>query len=534
MAGSSKKDPDVQKAQALLRALGRDSANIDGREREIEVDGIEGPITRAGIARYKKDNNLAENAPMTSVLAHMENQVKNNPEVDKRMQGLAAQGPNASRSDGFTLQTFLNVMVEFIGALTGKKLNLDGIIGNNTTNLFKDFAKERKLDAPASAPAQATKPQAMHSKELAAIPSDNGLKRDQQTITVAPGQETSGVTPRPGDDDRTVTTVVVDGSASALPEPTLAPALPAEPAAETPTRPSWDGVEAKATSRRLPDAGPAAPERQPSHSYNRTFNQVGGVEALRWTLQERAELRREGVAPRVASQMVEQERTRQLIDQGTPPRDATHMARHETRMADIQERQGQRFERQAALEERRAAIIQEREARQTQRDGGAFAHNAAILGGSNGRDARAIGKIAEAGIGIFNSMTGGQGNTGSTTRSAQQMGRDSEILVRNGAILVGGSNNRETGAWGRIAGVIGRNFQIFEYPQRESRVGFESMRQPTQPIYDRSLEKEFRPAAMDGVTPDQRQQILVAAAATSETPQQTAATLDLKPAIHAT
>lgn len=128
-------DMDVRKFQAYYKALTNDAkVDVDGKPREIEADGVEGPVTRAALAKYKKDQNLPEDADLSTVNTKLEQQIKDDPAAVSRFsKETMSQGPNASSNDMSALQLILNVIATLFG---GKKLNINGKADEPTMQSF--------------------------------------------------------------------------------------------------------------------------------------------------------------------------------------------------------------------------------------------------------------------------------------------------------------------------------------------------------------------------------------------------------------
>lgn len=157
-------DPDIEKAQGYMRMFGITEVDVSGQKKELGVDGVNGPVTSAALAKYKADNGLGNEDDFASVLRHMEERAKKNaPDLQERMRQTAAQGPLANPNNVMGMQLILNLLAPIISALTGGKINLqqlkiDGVNGTQTTNAFNGYqaapAVTPKPDAkPAAAPA---------------------------------------------------------------------------------------------------------------------------------------------------------------------------------------------------------------------------------------------------------------------------------------------------------------------------------------------------------------------------------------------
>lgn len=472
-------DPEVQKLQGYMRGLGITEVEVNGEKKPLNVDGVNGPITSAAMAKYKASNGLDNNDGFASVMKHMEDRLKQNPaDVQQRMAQTAAQGPGANPMNVMAMQLILNLLAPLINKLTGGKINLeqlkvDGINGPKTTNNFNGYQ---------AAPAVTAKPEVKPEVKPAGAepaapqaPAGGGLKVDaaqpaKPEATAARSERTyAEQTPNGG-----TTTVRPDDYEA---QRAAAPAQVARP----------QRYEGPATTY--------APVRA-------QFSAMSGQDQLNRTLGERAELRAQGYAPSVAKQLVEQNRMGELVSQGMDDRSAKRQVGMESRMADMQERGMQQTDRQFAAADRRAE-------QQMRRDGQTLGRDISILGGASSREARAIGNIAGVAGGVLSRMggIGGDSSVGMDARTARQMSRDASTVTRDVGAL-SGMNSREARAIGNIAGVIAP--RVIEYPQPQQRGGYVETGRAQGFSLDRSnqISGEYREVSTRGATAEQRLEIM--------------------------
>lgn len=353
-AQAPKIDPDIQKAQGYMRALGITEVEVDGKKQEVKVDGINSPVTSAALAKYRADNGFDNSDNFSTVLGHMEGRIKQNPPgVQEFMSQTMADGQLAGNFNIMAMQLLLNLLAPIIQTLTGGKLNpeqlkIDGINGPRTTNAYNGYdiatnnnALKPLEPAKPSAPASASPPfnadplggfAAEKVKESDARMAATPAQPPQPEIHVRPGGATEGIEARPG----VIPTVIVGGAAEPV-VPGSRPALQVDGGLE-----AGAGGSSRAYMRSpRAYAGDNGLYQQRPTGYGdvrQQYNVASGAEVRDRMLQQRAELRAIGYAPSDVKAIVRDERIRELEGSGMNRRAASNLANIETRMVDNVER----------------------------------------------------------------------------------------------------------------------------------------------------------------------------------------------------
>lgn len=149
-------NPDVKKAQGYLRSLGYSDVDVDGKNKNLAVDGIEGDITKAAMKKFRAENDLPENATLAETTAKMETVLQKDPQkLATQVQETMAQGNNASPDNISSMQGIMNLIAKVFEALTGKELKIDGINGPKTQERFSELNTLSNGALTQGAPAQA-------------------------------------------------------------------------------------------------------------------------------------------------------------------------------------------------------------------------------------------------------------------------------------------------------------------------------------------------------------------------------------------
>lgn len=524
-------DPDVQKIQGYMRGLGITEVEVNGKKQSVDVTGRLDPATNAAMAKYKADNNLDNNDSFASVMKHMEDRIKQNPaDMQQRLADTAAQGPNANPMNVMAMQLILNLLAPIMSALTGGKINMeqlkvDGINGPRTSNGYNGYRAATSMTAKPEVKPEA-KPEVKPEAKPVSVPN-----------TTAPKEEIEGKDGkwRPAD-------------TPAEAQPTAVPAAARPNGTYTERGPDGAPVTVNPADYERPRTPryeePAA--REPLR-VTTAYNRASGLDQVNRMLDARNELERQGYAPALAKQEVNRWRTEELMNSGMTERQAKTQAGYESRMADRQERYESRsagrqqtydtraqndYDRdvrraikEAERAEKREARAEEREIRQSQRDWNDIARSGVTLGGGSSREASAAGRLAGGIAGIAGRMMSDGDSSGTSAREAKQFSRDTSDIAR-GAAIIGGSSSREANALGKLVGGVSsigsRMFgageetvttrRVVTYPQQNERPGYVPQARLDQG--DFSLERgnqistRMAGAANDGVTAQQRQQII--------------------------
>lgn len=425
-------DPDIQKAQAYMRALGITEVEVDGQKQEVKVDGLNSPATSAALAKYRADNGFDNNDNFATVLDHMQGRIKQNPPgVQQFMSETMADGQQAGGFNVMAMQMILNLLAPLIQSLSGGKIDLaalkvDGINGPRTTNAYNGYnvTMNDKVFAPAAA---ATPPQA------GADPDPLGTFIEQKTresdarlaaapqpsapaeIRVRPGESTAGIAAAPG----VIPTVIVGDSAPVVPG--SRPALPVD-GGQT----AGGGSYARSSRAYAGDTGRYQQTPPGYGEMRQQYYAASGAEVRDRMLQQRAELRETGYAPRDVKAIVRDARVQELEGSGMGRRAALSQANMETRMVDNIERGYGRADRAYG----RVLQAEDRDITRITKD---FGRAASIYTDRNPRnDHKATGMIV--GAGIEGVLRGGiPGLEPGGARGGYGVGRTPGIVAEGGA-----------------------------------------------------------------------------------------------------
>ncbi len=335
-------DPEVQKAQGYLRALGIEEVDVVGKKKPLLVDGKIGPVTNAALAKYRADNGLNKEEGFGTVLQHMEGRVKQNPAQLQQFIGETnAEGPVANPMNVMAMQLVMNLLAPIIKALSGGKidtetLKVDGINGPRTHSALDAYYETQmnkqptapvlKAAAPQAAP-EAAKPEAVKPAEVKPV----GGKAE---VSSADNADPLGAF---------AAQKVAESEARMAASPAEPAAPPQLQAVEPGRRPTLrvDGAtygEDSAPTRRAQryEGRPA------TTGAGYEFNRASGVEIRDRGLQQRAELRAIGYPEGAIRNILRDERTQELQEQGMDRRSAMSQARMESSMIDNVERQMRR------------------------------------------------------------------------------------------------------------------------------------------------------------------------------------------------
>lgn len=435
-------DPDIQKAQGYLRAFGITDIEIDGKKETVKVDGLNSRATSAALAKYRADNGFDNSDNFSTVLGHMEDRIqKNPPGIQQFMSDTMADGQQAGGFNVMAMQLIMNLLAPLIQTLSGGKINLDqlkidGINGPKTSNAYNGY--DAAMNGNAFKPNDPAAPVAAQAQAGNADPLGAFIAQQERTAD----QRFEAAIRRPSV------------------EPGSRPALRVDGAQDV----GADGSYIRA-SRAYAGDGERYQQRPSGYGEMRQqYYTASGAEVRDRMLQERAELRETGYAPRDVKNIVRDNRVQELEASGMGRRAALNQANAETRMVDNVERgfarearaydlqQDQRDLNRAIRAQQQADVHAERHAR---RDGMNLGRDISILSGADNRTARAVGSIV--------SVFGGAASRGASDlgfgggmdrRTEQQMRRDGMALGRDSAILAG-ADNREARAIGGIASVLG-------------------------------------------------------------------------------
>lgn len=511
-AGGAAFDPEVQKAQGYLRALGVDDADVNGQKQVLKVDGIQGPITNAALSKYRTDHGLDNNASLAQTLQHMEERIQKNPaQIGQFVSETNADGAQASPSSVMGMQLVLNLLAPLIKTLSGGKidmeaLKIDGINGPRTKNALVAYdtqMNKAEVLVDPTKPAVTTDPANTSAPAIntpAAPASDDPLG---DYIQQREAQEQSQEQAPPAENGRRADAVQVAAGENAAP-----------------TR--RERYEMNRGGR--PDGVPS------QTGMRQDFRAATGMAGIQDNLRMRGELRAMGYAPAVAADLVRQQRTDDLVASGMDPRMARQAITRENALANRQENWEQRSAgREQAQEmryERQRMAATERGISQDRRDFGNLGSGVGQMIGMRGSEASSLGRMAGAVAGIFGRVSANNGHYASASmneRQARMMGNDLVNVVRGGMVL-GGESSREANGAARAVGaatnIIGRTGifngepegRVVTYPPQAQRPGYVSAARIDQDSEVLSRGNQLTPhmaaAAKDGVTPEQRAQII--------------------------
>ncbi len=449
-------DPEIQKAQGYMRALGITDIEIDGQKQEVKVDGINSPVTNAALAKYRADNGFDNNDNFSTVLGHMEGRIKQNPPgVQQFMSQTMADGQLAGGPNIMAMQLLMNLLAPLIQMLSGGKFNpdqlkIDGINGPRTTNAYNGY--NTAMNNNAFKPNEPAAPQQADADPLGAFADQKVRESDARMIPqpaqsgpeirVRAGESTPGVAARDG----VIPTVVVDGPQPVVPG--SRPALQVDGGLE-----AGSGGSYARSSRAY--AGDTGRYQQRSSGYGemrQQYNTASGAEVRDRMLQQRAELRETGYSPRDVKAIVRDNRAQELEGSGMNRRAALNQANVETRMVDNVERdfarQDRAYDRAMRQEQaayNRAMRAEDRDITRISRD---FGRAAGILTDRNPRNDHQATRILT-GAGIEAVLRGGiPGMSAGGARGGYGMERTPGIVADGGVIVSGGrggayGNSRE-------------------------------------------------------------------------------------------
>ena len=433
-AEGPKIDPELQKAQGYMRAFGITEVEIDGQKHDVKVDGINSPATSAALAKYRADNGLDKDGNVATALGHMEERIKQNPPgVQQFMSETMADGQHAGGANISAMQMIINLLAPLIQALSGGKINLDqlkvdGINGQRTTNAYNGY--NAVMNNNAYAPPAPEKPQ------------EKTPRADTPPTQQAP-QESQA---QPDNADPLGAFIAEkDKEAEARLE-----AAANTPAVEPGRRPALQvdgGIEAGSPSYARSPRGYAGDnglyKRPAGYSdVRQQYNAASGAEVRDRMLQQRAELRETGYAPRDVKAIVRDARVQELEGSGLGRRAALSQANMETRMVDNVERGFAREDRayDRAMRQEQAAYnralrAEDRHITNISRD---FGRAAGILTDRNPRnDHRATSILTGAGVeAVLRGGVPGLGVGGA--RGGYGMERTPGIVADGGVIVSGG------------------------------------------------------------------------------------------------
>ncbi len=454
-------DPDIQKAQGYMRALGIAEVEIDGQKQEVKVDGLNSPVTSAALAKYRADNGFDNNDNFSTVLGHMEGRIKQNPPgVQQFMSQTMADGQLAGGPNIMAMQLLMNLLAPLIQMLSGGKINpeqlkVDGINGPRTTNAYNGYnTTMNNNDLKANGPAT---PQQADADPLGAF-ADQKLRESDARMAATPAQPSPEIRVRPGESTRGVAaregvipTVVVDGPQPVIPG--SRPALQVDGGLEAG---STGGSYARAPRAYAGDTG-RYQQRSPGYGEMRQqYNTASGAEVRDRMLQQRAELRETGYSPRDVKAIVRDNRVQELEGSGMNRRAALNQANIETRMVDNVERGFAREDRayDRAMRQEQAAYgramrAEDRDITRFSRD---FGKAAGILTDRSARNDHQATRIL-AGAGIEAVLRGGIPGMGAGgARGGYGMERTPGIVADGGVIVSGGRGGAYGGSreYGRM------------------------------------------------------------------------------------
>lgn len=533
-------DPEVQKAQGYLRALGIEEVEVDGQKQSLKVDGKIGPTTHAALTKYRTENGIDNNESFSGVLKHMEDRISKNPgQIQQFVSETNADGKMANPFNVMAMQLVMNLLAPIIKALSGgkmdmEKLKIDGVNGPRTQNALVAYDTQSPKMAPApqgntpASPALKVDGAAPAAPIAPAATAENPAAGPASPASESPaGAAASGPTAQ--EDPLGVFIQQKEAEFDAR-EATRA-AIPArpEPVQVRPAEPAYDNSRAPTRRERYEsNMGMRSGGALTQNGLRGDFRAATGLEGVHDNLRMRQELRDMGYAPKVASELVKQHRTDELIAGGMNQRQAVSAISRESTLADRQERWMETSSRQAyaqdARYERQRNAAYERGIAQDRRDyssiGSGIGQMAGMRGGEAGHVGRAMGGL----VGIFGRVSANNDSYGAASmneRQTRQLGTDLGNVVRSGAVLSGQSSAVGNGAFRAIQGitnVVGRMGifngdppgRVVTYPPPSQRQGYTPQTIDQRGMLDRSnqVSPVMARAASDGVTPEQRQQII--------------------------